>query len=87
MKSLVVVAFWGIGRGTVEAENMGVEAGSDARMLPGMLDLGDVAFELIVSVNLSVGTEIVDFDFWKSVPSINGMEAELVSCTRNSCFW
>ena len=64
---------------------MGVEAGSGVRMLLDMLDLGTVVF--IVPVNLSVGTEIVDFDFWKSVPSINEMEAELVSCTRNSCFW
>ena len=42
---------------------MGVEAGSEARALPDMLDLAAVEVELIVSVNLSVGTEIVDFDF------------------------
>ena len=65
MKLLVVVAFWGVGRGTVGAEDMGVEAGSEARTLPDMLDLGAVALELMVSVNLSVGTEIVDFEFWK----------------------
>jgi hypothetical protein len=87
MKSLVVVAFWGIGKGTVEAEDMGVEAGSEARTLPDMLDLGAVEFEFIVSVNLSVGTEIVDFDFGKSIPSFNGLEEALVFCTLNSCSW
>jgi hypothetical protein len=71
----------------VEAEDMGVEAGSGARALPDTLDLAAVEVELIVSANVSVGTEIVDFDFWKSVPSLNGTEAGLVFCTGNSCFW
>ena len=87
MKSLVVVAFWGIGRGTVEAEDMGVAAGSEARALPDMLGLGAEAFEFIVSVNLSVGTGIVDFDFGELIPSVNGLEEALVFCTLNSCSW
>ena len=42
---------------------MGVEAGSGARTLSDMLDLAAVALELIVSANLSIGTEIADFEF------------------------
>ena len=87
MKSLVVVAFWGIGRGAVEAEDMGVAAGSKTRALPDMLGLGAEAFEFIVSVNLSVGTEIVDFDFGELIPSVNGLDKALVFCTLNSCSW
>ena len=87
MKSLVVVAFWGIGRGAVEAEDMGVAAGSEARALSDMLGLGAVAFEFIVLVSLSVGTEIADFNFGESIPSVNGLEEALVFCTLNSCSW
>ena len=77
MKSLVVVAFWGIGRGAVEAEDMGVAAGSEARALPDMLDLGAVELEFIVSVNLSVGTEIVDFDFGNQFPVLTDWKKHL----------
>ena len=87
MKSLVAVAFWGVGRGVVEAEDMGVAAGSDVRVVPDMLDLYAVVFECIVSVNQSVGTGIADFDFRNSVPNFNGLEEALGSCTRNSCLW
>jgi len=87
VKSLVVVAFLGIGRGAVEALDMGVAAGSEARSLPDMLGLGAEALEFIVSVNLSVGTGIVDFDFGELIPSVNGLEEALVFCTLNSCSW
>ena len=66
---------------------MAVAAGSEVRMAPDMLDLDAVEFEFNVSVNLSVGTEIADFDFWYSVRKFNGLEEALGSCTRNSCFW
>ena len=65
---------------------MGVAADLEVRMALDMLDLDAVEVEFIVSVNLSVGTEIADFDFWFSVRNFNGLEEELGSCTRNSCF-
>ena len=66
---------------------MGVVAGSEVKTAPGMLDLDAVEVEFIVSVNLSVGTKIADFDFWYSVCKFNGLEEALGSCTQNSCFW
>ena len=65
---------------------MGVAAGSEVRMAPDMLDLDAVEFEFIVSVNLSVGTEIAYFDFWDSVPKSNGLEEAFGFRTRDSCF-
>jgi hypothetical protein len=70
----------------VEAEDMGVAVGSEVRVVPDMLDLIAVVFEFSVSVNLSVGTEIADFDFLYSVRNFNGLAEALGYCNRNSCF-
>ena len=56
---------------------MGVAAGSEVRVVPDMLELDAVVFEFIMSINLSVGTEIAEFDFWIQCPILTDWKKHL----------